>query len=141
LNGSSELPRRRANPGRPQKRAEARRKLVSRQVFIYSPAAMRGTAEILLVLSAALLAAGPSAARRPPPLRDPVLVRIGMICRWDRACMQAQQGAMAAALHYVDRKSPPARRIRACNRNAARGADRTDWVGFYNCIRNRRIGR
>lgn len=99
---------------------------------------MRGTGAILFMLSVALVGAAASAARRTP-LRDPVLMRIGIICRWERTCIQQQQAAMAAALRYVDRKSPPPSRIHACNRNASRGSGRVDWVGFYNCIRNKRI--
>jgi hypothetical protein len=30
-------------------------------------------------------------------------------------------------------------RIHACNRNASRGSGKVDWIGFYNCIRNKRI--
>ena len=101
---------------------------------------MRVAAGILFMLLLALLGAASSAARTPP-LRDPVLIRIGILCRWERSCMRQQQAAMASALRYVERKSPPQRRIHACNRNASRGSDRVDWVGFYNCIRNRRVGR
>jgi hypothetical protein len=53
--------------------------------------------------------------------------------------MKEQQSAMAAALRYVERKSPPPLRIHACNRNASRGSGKVDWIGFYNCIRNKRI--
>lgn len=101
---------------------------------------MRGSGKLLFLLSLALLLPVPSAARRVP-LRDPVLIRIGILCQWERACVARQRSAMASALRYVERKSPPKARIRACNRNASRGADRVDWLGFYNCIRNPRIGR
>lgn len=101
---------------------------------------MRKAGGILFMLSLALLGAASSAARKPP-LRDPVLIRIGILCRWERTCVRQQQTAMASALRYVDRKSPPQRRIDTCNRNASRGSDRVDWVGFYNCIRNSKVGR
>ena len=101
---------------------------------------MRAAGGILFMLLLALLGAASSAARTPP-LRDPVLIRIGIICRWERNCVREQLAAMASALRYVERKSPPQQRINICNRNASRGSDRVDWVGFYNCIRNRRVGR
>lgn len=92
------------------------------------------SALVVLTLSEALNA-------RPPPIRDPVLMRIGVICRWENECIGLQLRAMSAALNYVQRKSPPRARLRACNRNAARGRDRVDWIGFNNCIRNKRMGR
>jgi hypothetical protein len=95
---------------------------------------------ILFILLLALLGAASSAARTPP-LRDPVLIRIGILCRWERSCIRKQQAAMVSALSYVERKSPPRRRIHMCNRNASRASDRLDWVGFYNCIRNMDVGR
>lgn len=101
---------------------------------------MSSAGGVLAMLLIALAGAAPLAARRAP-LHDPVLIRIGTICRWDRTCIQQQQSAMTAALQYVARKSPPPARLHVCNRNASRGLDRVDWVGFYNCIRNRRIGR
>jgi hypothetical protein len=96
---------------------------------------MRAAGAILLAVAVA------AAAARRPPLRDPVLIRIGVLCRWERSCIARQQSAMASALRYVNRKSPPTARIHACNRNASRGLDRVDWVGFDNCIRNPRVRR
>ena len=99
---------------------------------------MRRSAAILLMLLPALASAAPPAARRAP-INDPVLLRIGIVCRWERSCVKEQRSAMAAAIRYVDRKSPPPSRIHACNRNASRGFGKVDWIGFYNCIRNKRI--
>ena len=87
---------------------------------------------------AALFFAAPSPAR-VAPLYDPVLVRIGHVCSWDNGCIGRQLTAMESALSYVDRKSPPAARVHACNRNASRGRNRVDWIGFNNCIRNRAL--
>ena len=99
---------------------------------------MRWPAGILFILLTALSSAGASAPRRAP-IHDPVLLRIGILCRWEHNCIQEQQSAMAAALRYVNRKSPPPSRLHACNRNASRGSGKVDWIGFYNCIRNKRI--
>lgn len=90
------------------------------------------------MLAMALIAASPVAARRPP-LRDPVLLNIGYVCRWDTACMARQQQAMEDALGYVQRAHPPLKRLHLCNRNASRPYTRVDWVGFDNCIRNRHL--
>jgi hypothetical protein len=88
---------------------------------------------------AAVLAAHPreaSAKPRPAPLYDPVGLNIGLLCKWQWQCMQAQNKAMARALKYVRKKNPPAWRIQACNRNASRKRQRVDWVGYDHCIRN-----
>lgn len=50
--------------------------------------------------------------------------------------MSAQQRAMKRALGYVRSQRPPLWKVHQCNRNAARGRSRVDWVGFDNCIRN-----
>ena len=103
---------------------------------------MRGSRGMLSAVAFALLCAAPlPLPARVPPLRDPVLIRIGMLCRWENACIGRQLTAMEKALSYVQRKSPSASRVQACNRNASRGRDRVDWIGFNNCIRNKRIGR
>ena len=70
------------------------------------------------------------------PLYDSVRLNIGINCRWERKCIAAQYKAMNAALHYVRRNRPDATRIQQCNRNASRGRNRVDWIGFNNCIRN-----
>jgi hypothetical protein len=43
---------------------------------------------------------------------------------------------MARALTFVRKQRPPVWRVQLCNRNASRGRNRVDWVGFDNCIRN-----
>lgn len=79
--------------------------------------------------------AGVAEAR--PPLRNPAILNIGFVCRWNAHCMDKQEQAMKRALKYVRKQNPPNWKIQACNRNAARGGStRVDWVGYYNCIRN-----
>lgn len=70
------------------------------------------------------------------PLYDSVGLNIGLNCRWERACIIRQQRAMKRSLGYVKAQQPPVWRVQLCNRNASRGRDRVDWVGFDNCIRN-----
>lgn len=87
------------------------------------------------------LVAAASAAPAPgklPPLRDPVFLNIGFVCKWQERCMRDQQRAMKRALGYVRKYRPAARKIQLCNRNASRWG-RVDWIGFENCIRNRRL--
>ena len=93
---------------------------------------------------AALLLAWASAglaAQARPPLHDSVSLNIGINCRWERQCIMVQQRAMRRALDYVRTRRPATSRIQLCNRNAARGRYRVDWVGFDNCIRNKALGR
>jgi hypothetical protein len=71
-----------------------------------------------------------------PPLRDPALLNIGFVCRWQRACMTKQDRNMRSSLHYVKTRKPPVWKIQVCNRNASRNGTRKDWVGFNRCIRN-----
>jgi hypothetical protein len=75
------------------------------------------------------------------PLRNPILLNIGLNCRWEPRCMAVQQKAMNRALTYMSKSRPPTSRIHRCNRNAARPGWRVDWVGFNHCIRNRAMGR
>jgi hypothetical protein len=77
-----------------------------------------------------------SARAERPPLNSPALLNIGLSCRWDMKCMSAQRKAMKRALGYVGKARPPAWRVQLCNRNAGRGYQRVDWVGFDHCIRN-----
>jgi len=90
------------------------------------------------VVCALLLALSPAAAgaREPVPLRDPVVLNIGLNCQWQQRCMDDQRTAMSRALGFVRKQRPAAWRIHQCNRNAARSRSRVDWVGFDNCIRN-----
>jgi hypothetical protein len=86
-------------------------------------------------MAVAMLATSASAERRPM-LYDPVALNIGVNCQWQSQCMAKQRAAMKRALHFVDNHRPPHRRVEMCNRNAARGGYRVDWIGFDNCIRN-----
>ena len=82
------------------------------------------------------LAAAALAAQARVPLYDSIGLNIGINCQWQPKCMRDQQRAMKRGLDYVNKRKPPAWRVHLCNRNASRGRDRVDWVGFDNCIRN-----
>jgi len=90
----------------------------------------------LLFFGVGGLALGAVAEARPPLYADPVRLNIGYVCKWQVACVEKQQTAMRKALSYVKRYDPPKWKIQQCNRNAARGRSRVDWLGYYNCIRN-----
>jgi hypothetical protein len=75
------------------------------------------------------------------PLRDPIMLSIGINCRWEAQCMKLQHKAMNRAMAYMSKAKPPTARIHRCNRNAARARWRVDWVGFDHCIRNRAMDR
>ena len=94
--------------------------------------AMKGKLAIAILL----LAPAGAEARTRPPLYDPVLLNIGMVCRWDNRCIERQKNAMKRATKYVAKYRPATWRVQQCNRNAARGRLRVDWVGYDNCIRN-----
>lgn len=82
-------------------------------------------------------AAAPGRAQQKlPPLKDPVFLNIGFICKWQTRCIQSQQRAMKRSLGYVRKYRPPAWKIQLCNRNASRKPGRVDWTGYYNCLRN-----
>jgi hypothetical protein len=105
-------------------------------------AAVKGVLAGLLVAAASYT----TAVEARPPIYDSVRLNIGINCRWERKCIAAQHKAMNAALKYVRNARPAASRIQMCNRNASRGRNRVDWVGFNNCIRNatlrtRRVGQ
>jgi hypothetical protein len=90
------------------------------------------------VLAALLFAAASHAmaAQSRAPIYDSMRLNIGMNCRWEAKCISVQRKAMNSALSYVKSARPAADRIHMCNRNASRGRNRVDWVGFNNCIRN-----
>ena len=90
----------------------------------------------LALVALALASAAADARTRPPPLRNPALLNIGFVCRWQPRCIDRQEEAMERALKYVKKYRPPAWKIQLCNRNAGRNGTRVDWVGFNNCIRN-----
>jgi hypothetical protein len=93
------------------------------------------------ILAAAALAALPlsASAARTPVLHDSVSLNIGVNCQWQPRCMSDQRAAMNRALRYVSKAHPPQWRIHVCNRNASRGGNRVDWIGFDHCIRNSAI--
>jgi hypothetical protein len=92
-------------------------------------------AAILLTLSSAAMA-----AQAAVPLYDSIGLNIGFNCRWQQSCIAEQQRAMKHSLVYVKKRQPPVWRVHLCNRNASRGRNRVDWVGFNNCIRNASLG-
>lgn len=87
----------------------------------------------LFAISAAALAVP---ARGAAPITDPSTLNIGLNCQWQQRCIRNHQSAKKRALKYVHKYDPPAWRIQLCNRNAGRGRQRVDWVGFNHCIRN-----
>ena len=90
---------------------------------------------ILATAAFAALSLSASPAR-PAVLHDPIALNIGVNCQWQPRCMKQQRGAMKRALGFVVRARPPQWRIQLCNRNASRGGNRVDWIGFDHCIRN-----
>jgi hypothetical protein len=93
------------------------------------------------ILAAVALAALPLTASvaRTAVLHDSVALNIGVNCQWQPRCMAEQRAAMDRALRYVSKNRPPQWRIHICNRNASRGGNRVDWIGFDHCIRNSAI--
>ena len=89
-----------------------------------------------LALLGGLALTSAAAAKSSAPLRDPVVLNIGLSCQWQQRCIGQQTKAMKRALKYVRKKQPPTWRVEMCNRNASRKRARVDWVGFNNCIRN-----
>ena len=95
---------------------------------------------VMVAVATVLLWSGTPDHRRDLPLiRNPVLLNMGFVCKWQNACIGRQQRAMRSSLAYVKTQRIPAWKIRLCNRNASRGGTRKDWVGFNNCIRNPRL--
>jgi hypothetical protein len=70
------------------------------------------------------------------PIADASALNIGLNCQWQQNCIRRHQGAKKRALKFVQKYNPPAWRVELCNRNAGRGRQRVDWVGFDHCIRN-----
>lgn len=95
-----------------------------------------GSSLMLLVAALAVAGAAAPAQSKLPPLKDPVFLNIGFICKWQTRCIKNQQRAMKRSLHYVKKYRPPAWKIQLCNRNASRRPGRVDWIGYYNCLRN-----
>jgi hypothetical protein len=90
------------------------------------------------ILAAAALAAIPLAAgaARTPVLHDGIALNIGVNCQWQPRCMAQQRTAMNHALRFVAKARPSQWQVQLCNRNAGRGGNRVDWIGFDHCIRN-----
>ena len=99
---------------------------------------VNATSAIKLGLAGLAFAAwsGAAHARTAPPLKNPALLNIGFVCRWQANCMETQEKAMRRSLKFVAKYQPETWRIQLCNRNASRTRTRVDWVGYYNCIRN-----
>ena len=75
-------------------------------------------------------------ARAKPPLRNPALLNIGFVCRWQPRCIRIQEKTMLRTLKHMKKYPPAPWKVQLCNRNAARNGTRKDWVGFENCLRN-----
>src|SRR5947209_995004 len=95
------------------------------------------------ILAAAALVAIPStaSAARQPVLHDSVALNIGVNCQWQSRCIAQQRKAMNNGLEFVTHRRPPQWRVQLCNRNASRGGNRVDWIGFDHCIRNTSLTR
>ena len=91
---------------------------------------------ILVAAAAVAFVAFSRGASARPLLHDPVELNIGVNCQWQARCMSAQRAAMKRSLAFVSAKRPAHWRVQLCNRNAARGGYRVDWVGYDHCIRN-----
>ena len=94
-----------------------------------------------LGLVALVAVAGRVEASRSPgsyraPLRNPALLNIGFVCRWQSHCIRTQQIAMGRSLKHMRSYPPASWKVQLCNRNASRDGTRKDWVGFENCLRN-----
>ncbi len=89
----------------------------------------------MIVASAGAYADG-AEARGKPPLRNPALLNIGFVCRWQPRCIRVQEKAMVRTLKHMKKYPPAPWKVQLCNRNAARNGTRKDWVGFENCRRN-----
>ncbi len=89
-----------------------------------------------LALSTAASVGAQSRWEPVPPLKDPALLNIGFVCRWQSACITKQRRAMRSSLNYVKIRKPGAWKVQLCNRNTSRNGTRKDWIGFNRCIRN-----
>jgi hypothetical protein len=89
-----------------------------------------------LILGSAGAAAGEAEARSKPPLRNPALLNIGFVCRWQPRCIRTQEKAMVRSLNHMRTYPPAPWKVQLCNRNSSRNGTRKDWVGFENCLRN-----
>jgi hypothetical protein len=92
------------------------------------------------IMAAAAAASGMLVINSPAHARgivhDPVALNIGVNCQWQSHCIKLQRAAMTRSLAFVAAAQPPQWKIQLCNRNANRGGNRVDWVGFDHCIAN-----
>lgn len=95
---------------------------------------------VLAAAAMSLMSIGSQAAANPP-LYDPIILNIGINCQWQQSCQRRQVKAMKEARRHIAKVRPPVSQVQLCNRNARRGPARVDWVGFNNCIRNRKLRR
>lgn len=97
------------------------------------------------IIGVALAAGGMFAVSTNAPARsilhDPTALNIGINCQWQERCMTLQRQAMKRSLSYVAGVRPPQWKMQLCNRNANRGGNRVDWLGFDHCIRNPALKR
>jgi hypothetical protein len=93
------------------------------------------------MIAVASAAAGQSRWDPVPPLKNPALLNVGFVCRWQQSCIKTQMRAMRSSLTYVNARNLPAWKIQLCNRNASRNGTRKDWVGFNRCVKNPAIRR
>jgi hypothetical protein len=91
----------------------------------------------LLIVSSAAGADGQARWQPVPPLKDPALLNIGFVCRWQSSCITKQRAAMRASLRYVESRKTPAWKIQLCNRQSSRNGTRKDWIQFNKCIRRK----
>jgi hypothetical protein len=89
-----------------------------------------------VIFASAGAQASEAQARAQPPLRNPALLNIGFVCRWETRCIRTQEKAMFRTLRHMRKYPPAAWKVQMCNRNSARNGTRKDWVGFENCLRN-----
>ena len=94
-----------------------------------------------LACAALTLVACASRGHAFAPIYDPVKLNIGISCQWQLSCERRQLAAMSQAHSFIAHQHPPLWRIHLCNRNARRAPTRLDWVGFNDCIRNRKLRR
>jgi len=73
------------------------------------------------------------------PLRDSASLNIGILCRWEPRCIDLQQRERARVLTYVRQSKLSAWRLALCDKNARRGHERRDWIGYSNCIHNPKL--
>ena len=91
---------------------------------------------LAVLICASAVAYAAEAQARATPLRNPALLNIGFVCRWQTRCIRTQEKAMVRSLKHMRSYPPAAWKVQLCNRNSARNGTRKDWVGFENCLRN-----